>query len=356
MLPAHDRGSVVAGVGIRVTGGIMRDHGSWRVLERSVLVLGMLALAGPVRALARPQAPAAQTRASSCDRACLDGLMDRYLAALAAKDPARLPLAGHVKFTENGQRLELGDGLWGTIDRLGRFKLEFADPVSGEVGYFGTIEESGRHQILGVRLKIRHRKITEIETWVVRPQPGVVFGDPQALKVDPLFVTALKPSERRTRAQLIRIANSYFEGLRRATGAVTPFAADCQRIENGIVTANNPNPHPQMKMWHLGCHAQFASRFSQFITGIRDRRFPIVDVRRGLVLALVFFDQNGRMKKQTLADGTVSPVPPDMQVPYTFQIEELFKIENGKIRRILALVNPVPYHMRSGWGDTGLDP
>ncbi|MGH8148905.1 MAG: hypothetical protein ACRETB_02860 [Steroidobacteraceae bacterium] len=30
--------------------------------------------------------------------------------------------------------------------------------------------------------------------------------------------------------------------------------------------------------------------------------------------------------------------------------------ENGRIRRILALVNPVPYHMRSGWPATGLDP
>jgi hypothetical protein len=313
-------------------------------------------MAAPPRVPAAAAAAQGAREAAGCGRSCLEGFMDRYLAALVAKDPARLPVAANVRFTENGQRLALGDGLWGTIDRLEHFKLTFADPSSGEVGYFGTIEESGRHQILGVRLKVRHREITEIETWVLRPQPGVVFGDPEALKVDPLFITALAPGERRTRAQLIRIANSYFEGLRRATGKITPFAPDCQRIENGIVTANNPNPHPQMKMWHLGCHAQFASRFSQFITGIRDRRFPIVDVRRGLVLALVFFDQNGRMKSQRLADGTISPVPPDMQVPFTFQIEELFKIENGQIRRILALVNPVPYHMSSGWPQTGLDP
>lgn len=330
----------------------MLGRGPCRGLEIARLIAAMLALGG----LAGTAAAAPLSRAHRCDRRCLDRFMDTYLAALAAKDPARLPVAAGVKFTENGQRLKLGDGLWGTIDRLEGFRLEFADPASGEAGYFGTVEESGRQQILGVRLKIRHRKITEIETWVVRPQPGVVFGDPQALRVDPLLVTDEKPSERRSRAELVRIANSYFRGLREATGRITPFAPDCQRIENGIVTANNPNPHPQMPMWHRGCHAQFASHFSQFITGIRDRRFPIVDVRRGLVLALVFFDQNGRMKTQRLADGTIAPVPPDMQVPYTFQIEELFKIDNGEIRRILALVNPVPYHMRSGWPQTGLDP
>lgn len=327
-----------------------RGFGPW--LTASAVFMGALAMAPAAARVGR----ASHERAAPCDRACLEGFMDRYLAALVAKDPARLRLAPGARFTENGQVLALGDGLWGTIDRLERFKLVFADPRTEEVGYFGTIEESGRHQILGVRLAIRDRRIAQIETWVVRPRPGVVFGDPEALKVDPLFVTDLKPSERRTRAELIRIANSYFQGLREATGRITPFAPDCERIENGIVTANNPNPHPQMPMWHLGCHAQFASRFSQFITGIRDRRFPIVDVKRGLVLALVFFDQNGRMKEQTLADGTVSPVPPDMQVPYTFQIEELFKIENGRIRRILALVNPVPYHMRSGWPQKGLDP
>jgi hypothetical protein len=37
-----------------------------------------------------------------------------------------------------------------------------------------------------------------------------------------------------------------------------------------------------------------------------------------------------------------------MQVPYTFQIGELFKIGDGKIMRIEALVIPVPYRMRSG--------
>ena len=63
----------------------------------------------------------------------------------------------------------------------------------------------------------------------------------------------------------------------------------------------------------------------------------------------MFFDHAGKMKTQTLADGTVSPVPPDMTVPYGFQIGELFKIQDGKIMRIEALVIPEPYGMKSGW-------
>jgi len=311
------------------------------------LCMAVLAAASSFAGAAR--AAAAEARAQHCDRSCLEGFVDRYLDALVAKDPSRLPVASNVKFTENGQRLALGDGLWGTIDRLQGYRLTFADPQAGEVGYFGTIEESGRDQILGLRLKVVHGRLSEIESLVVRPKPGVVFGAPKDLKLDPLLTTALAPGARRSRAELIRIANSYFEGLVKATEKLTPFADDCLRIENGVVTANNPNPHPQMKMWHLGCHAQFATHFSQFITHIRDRRFPVVDEERGLVLALGFFDHAGRMKTQRLADGTIAPVPPDMQVPFTFEIAELFKIEAGKIRRIQALVIPAPYHMGSGW-------
>jgi hypothetical protein len=313
----------------------------------TLAVLVASAMGGACAQSPAPVTPA--TAAGHCDRACLQRFVDQYLQALVAKDPTRLPLAAGARFTENGQQLQLGDGLWGTIDALEDYKFTFADPRSGQVGFMGTIKESGRDQILGVRLKVAGGKIQEIETLVVRPKTGYVFGAPKDLRSQPVMVEALMPAQRRPRAELIRIANSYFEGLEKATEKLTPFAEDCQRIENGVVTANNPNPAPAMPMWHVGCHAQFATHFSQFITHVRDRRFPIVDEERGLVLALVFFDHAGRMKTQTLAVGTVSKVPADMQVPFTFEIAELFKIQDGKISRIEALVIPAPYGMRAGW-------
>ena len=50
-----------------------------------------------------------------------------------------------------------------------------------------------------------------------------------------------------------------------------------------------------------------------------------------------------------LADGTVSPAPRDMTVPFSLVIAELFKIQDGKIMRIQALVSPAPYGMTSDW-------
>ena len=48
--------------------------------------------------------------------------------ALVARDPSRLPAIPSAIFTENGQRLELGDGLWHTV--TGRGGYAFSSPTS----------------------------------------------------------------------------------------------------------------------------------------------------------------------------------------------------------------------------------
>ena len=82
----------------------------------------------------------------ACDRACLNGFVDQYLAALTAHDPARLPLIAGAKFTENGQQLHLGDGLWNTISARGSYSLYVDDPSTGQAGFFGTIVKTEHPQ------------------------------------------------------------------------------------------------------------------------------------------------------------------------------------------------------------------
>ena len=54
----------------------------------------------------------------------LEGIAEQYLDALVAKDPKKLPVASNVKYTENGQRLQLGDGFWNSV--TGRGTLQAA--------------------------------------------------------------------------------------------------------------------------------------------------------------------------------------------------------------------------------------
>jgi hypothetical protein len=71
-------------------------------------------------------------RAGACDRACLEGFVDTYLDAWIARDPRRMPLAPNAKYTENGQRLEFGDGSWNTAKSKGKYRLFVTDMLTGQ--------------------------------------------------------------------------------------------------------------------------------------------------------------------------------------------------------------------------------
>lgn len=300
--------------------------------------IAVLALSGNVHALN-----------GDCDRSCLEGFVNQYLDALVASDPARLPLTADARYTENGIELELGDGMWGPVIELGDYRFYFADPDAGQVGFFGSLREHGHPAMLGLRLKIEDRLISEMEAFIIRSTARGTFSAIDELRVAPIFEKALTESQKRPRGELIRIANSYFEGLVNGTDEATPFADNCTRIENGVVTANNPDKDTAMAMWKMTCREQFATGLTKVITGIRERRFPIVDEERGLVYGMVRFDHHGRNKSIVWNDGSVHSVNTPFDEPFSFQIGELFKIQDGRIHHIEALVFPVPYKMPTGW-------
>ena len=317
-------------------------------MKRSLAALGVALglLAGAGAAAAQPASIVPPT----CERQCLIGFVDRYLDALAAHDPRSLPVARDVKYTENGATLQLGDGIWGTVEKRGDYKLYFVDPETQEAGFTGTMIESGRQVIVGLRLHIQSAsKISQVETFVARQSlgGGPGGGKPPVMAEKPIFYEDVPLPERRSREEMVAIADSYFEGLEHATETLTPFDPQCQRLENGMVTANNPAAPPGMS--RMTCGEQFATHFSPFISHVRERRYPIVDQQRGLVLALAFFDHDGRIKDVKLTDGSDLHVPPPFDAPFAFGLFELFKIRDGKIMRVEAVLNTVAYGSKSGW-------
>ncbi|HTW38960.1 MAG TPA: hypothetical protein VMD49_10360 [Steroidobacteraceae bacterium] len=294
-----------------------------------------------------------------CDRPCLQGLVDRYLEALVAHDPERLPLAQGVRFTEDGQELRLGDGLWATASAPGRYKLYVTDPADGQVGFFGTVFENGVPVLLALRLKVDYGLVSQIETIVARPAalgssgfPGAGAEMERRGHPRPQFLEVIPNAERMSRANLVRIANSYFTGLAGDTGRNTaPFWPSCNRLENGTQTTNNPTlrPNSPFNVIALGCEAQQQSGFYPFVTTIRNRRFPVVDREHGLVLSFAFFEHRGALKTIHLTNGMTIPSP--VKAPLTLEIAELFQIHGGKIDQIEAVINTVPYGMKSAVWD-----
>ncbi len=306
---------------------------------------GAMILGVTLLAACAPAARAADAR--DCDRDCLKGLMGQYLAALVAHDPARLPTAAGVKFTENTNRLSLGDGLWGTIDGLGTFKFYIEDPASEQVAFYGTVKENGLTALLNVRLKERERRITQVETYVVRQQTGI-HGTFDALeKLDPVWDEPVPPQERSSRQELIHDANQYFEGIVHGDGNIVPFAPDCTRVENGAQTAPTParGSRPAMSV-----QASFNTKMFDYIHQVDHRRFLLVDPERGLVYVTATFEHPGDIDTplRRSAGGAINPHSL-ASYPNTTGIIETFKIRGGKIRHIFAYVTLLPYRQQPGW-------
>ena len=138
-----------------------------------------------------------------CNRACLYGFLDKYLAGLKARDARKVPWAAHVKNTENNVELRVGDGLWGTITALDAYEMRFADPQTGTVAIFGVVQETTERSPYATRLKVVDGAIAEAETIVVRPSDaGIPFvtADIKPLPVwDEILTPALRspPASRR---------------------------------------------------------------------------------------------------------------------------------------------------------------
>ncbi len=314
-------------------------------------------------AVAASSAAVAGTPVIACDRACLEGFVESYFDAVAVNDPSQLPLADDVIFTEDGQRLVVGDGLWNTMKAKGPYRLFTTDVAAGQVAVLATIEEDHRDPalatpaLIALRLKVENQMITEVEQLVVRSENAANNVNKIATPHE-VYAEIIPPENRMSRAAMIETANKYFTGMQQNDGKGDyPFADDCHRIENGSAATNNPTPEgetrpdPKTALGYSGqwtCLEQFQSGLIHFVNRIRDRRFVAVDEERGIVFSFVFFDHSGGATRTfQVPDGrevTAGPVQ-----PWTWQIAELFKVENNQIRRIEAILARSPYGLDSGW-------
>ena len=299
------------------------------------------------------------------DRAGLKTLMDRYLDALAGHAANRLPIAGKVRYTENGQQLALTDGLWGTVSKVGNYRIDIIDTRGQQVGYLGVIYQQQNACCIATRLRVEDGYITEIETLCAHPQ--VTLGRPGpngAAELDkqaphPVFAEKLSAAQRGSRAEMIETANMYFSGLENSDGSYpTPFTDDCNRLENGMQTTNIKSNGPPIAEAYRNTgpniiamtpDEQFKSGYFRIVTAIRNRRFPVVDEENGNVLAFGFFDHNGQVGTYKLTSGET--INAGLRSPFTWQIAELFKVEAGKLRQIEAVLQGVPYGMKNAVWD-----
>lgn len=276
------------------------------------------------------------------ERSRLVAIMDGYLTAFARRDYRDVKFAPHLKSTDNSVDMPIGAGLGRTVRALRDGGQYFVDPATGQVEYWGVIDEVGGEAILGVRLKIEGSLISEVETLGVRNTDPYFFPDVILSAVDG-FHDILPPDERGSREAMIETANHYFDAIEQNDGTLVPVRDDCQRLVNGaedtladVSDLGESEAHRAMTV-----SEQITEGHYGYIESLRGRRFPIVDVDRGIVLAHVLFDHPGDLPKP---DGSVPFGQPNTMLAF-----EAFKIKGNVIHAVSAICYHINYGSPSGW-------
>jgi hypothetical protein len=286
-----------------------------------------------------------------CDRACLNKMVDSYLAALVAHDPTQVPIAPNAKFVENAAPMKPGEGFWKTATEVPTtFKIYVPDPVSEEAGFLGMMKEGDSPVEIALRLKVRNGKITEMEHLLARNLMASSLANLQTPR--PAFVDTVPVGLRMPRDPMLKIGVSYYEALVTSNGDATPFADDCVRRENGMQTTGNPPPKTPggiASMGALGCRDQLFTRSMSYIKRIEPRRVEIADSETGLVFGLSQF-RHPMQEKTVRIVGVPGVDHLDMNFkPFDLPAAHVFKVYGGKMHEIEAMGFVMPYNSKTGW-------
>lgn len=281
-------------------------------------------------------------QSTGCDRTCLSDMLDTYLHAVITHDPSAAPLFSGFRQTENAVVVKPGDGMWRSATALGMVQRRFLDPVTGQAVYFGMVQEGDNPAITNVRIRVESNMITEAEWYIGRKgDPGIngpaddqgqganLFS-PDNLTDNPPPKRVVQRKERLSRAALIAIANSYFDGITSHDGSIIQAHPGCNRFENGFQTTGRPLPEERKNDGYQG-RSDCTSGMGGFsIALVAGRRFPLVDEQAQVVLGTaIFLRQPGSERRRNC-------------------FAELFIIDGGLIRRIYAAMfypeaaKPVP--------------
>lgn len=271
------------------------------------------------------------------DRATLLSVLDQYLAErLAGRDATALLDAG-ARLTENGMMVDRAGGFWRHVAPTA-YRLSFCDPSTGQVGCHATFTEDKLVGIFALRLRVNgNGRIGEVETLVARKGDSNAFAPHRLTGPNETFEQPVRSIQ--TRERLIAIADAYFDAVEQSDTTTDVIAPDCDRIENGLRTTNNP-------AGGLPWDCREGMKIFGYIDRVRDRRYPLVDEARGLVWAGAVLEVPKDSVLPLVIDGKPIERP---QAERSIFLSELFRIVDGKITAIDVVVRNMPKGASTGW-------
>lgn len=271
------------------------------------------------------------------DRTTLLAILDGFIAAKHRGDEIASMLARGARATENGAASP--DEFWRHVMPTA-YRLAFADATTGEAGCHATFNEGPLVGISSLRLRLdASGQIAEIESLVARKGDSNAFSPHRLTAPNPLFDRVEEVATRRSRAELIAIADAYFNAIEASNGEGAAISVNCDRIENGMRTTNNP-------AGGLPWDCREGMKIFGYIERVRDRRYPLIDEARGLVLSLAALEVPKDSVLSLEVEGKRLDRP---QAERSIFLSELFKISDGRIEAIDVVVRNMPKGASFGW-------
>ena len=275
-----------------------------------------------------------------CDRACLTAVIDGYFAALIANNPGALRQASGARITENGAEKKLADTFWdGAAETV--FRFDIVNTTRGDTGTQTVIRNAdGSKTMHMLRLKVQRGAITEIETIKANQGEADRLWDPDRLtEVSPDLKLSIREAERDSYYGLIAVAEAYWRAFQ-TNGTPdyhpAPLLPDARRFENGLQTTGVVRDGVYQSAQRGFDEGRFLNR------NIWDRRYPVVDEERGIVLSIVRFGIKGGATSQSTVTSNDRLVA------------EFFAVKRGQIQEIQAVLFNLPDAQPTGWPpDTG---
>lgn len=267
----------------------------------------------------------ASAQPAACDRACMGGMLNRFLAAVVAKDPPQAPLAIGFRQTQNSVLTPVGSGAWQTVTAIGPVHRRYFDPVSGNAAFFGVVTDRGEPAVVSLRLRIENRQITEGEWHMAhKGDPGItgigsdVLFDVEKLMAEPPPERAVAQPQRLPRDTLVAIVNSYFDGLVAGNGRTVLAHGGCSRFENGLEVTGRPIRSGDESDGFQGLGDCTSGYKGLAVALVAARRYLLVDEEAQVVVcSAVFVRKPGDERRRN-------------------HFMEVFGIDGGKIRTVHA--------------------
>jgi hypothetical protein len=240
-----------------------------------------------------------------------------------------------VKITHNGKAVRLADAFWASAERT-IYRWDIVNERLGDTGTEAVVQNAdGSKTMYVLRLKVQNGRIAEVEAIKANQGEADRLWGPDGLKdVSPNLRLTIREAEQDSYYGLIAAAEGYWRAFQ-TNGTPdyhpAPLLPDTIRFENGLQTTGMIRDGAYVSAQEGFDRGRFMSR------NIWDRRYPVVDTERGIVLSIVRFGLKDGMKSQSAVTSNDRLVG------------EFFAVKNGRIQEIHAVLFNLPDAEPTGW-------